>query len=182
MQFLNRAKVLFLNILASITARIFLRKAELRGERIRLWGKPSVNVQGRLIIENRVRLVSTITPIELDASGDGTIEIGEFTFINYGTSIAAKRLVKIGKKCLIGTYVNITDNNFHCVEPERRYETPPSDPVIIEDNVWLGTRVIVLPGVTIGEGSVIGAGSVVTRNIPARVLAAGVPARVIREL
>jgi maltose O-acetyltransferase len=53
---------------------------------------------------------------------------------------------------------------------------------VLEENVWLGARVVVMSGVTIGEGSVIGAGSVVTRDIPARTIAAGVPAKVIREL
>ncbi len=163
-------------------ARFYLRKAELRGMKIRIWGRPVVRIKGRLVVEDRVRLVSTITPIELAVEQDGTIEVGENTYINYGTSIAAYQHVKIGKNCLIGTYVNITDNNFHCVEPERRNIIPPSSPVVLEDNVWLGTRVIVLPGVTIGEGSVIGAGSVVTHSIPSRVIAAGTPAKVIRAI
>jgi maltose O-acetyltransferase len=78
--------------------------------------------------------------------------------------------------------VTITDNNFHRLEPEHRDEIPESAPVIIEENVWLGGRVIVLPGVTIGAGSAVGAGSVVTHNIPPRSLAVGVPARVIKNL
>jgi maltose O-acetyltransferase len=74
------------------------------------------------------------------------------------------------------------DNDFHRLEPERRNERPESKPIVLEDNVWLGGRVIVLAGVTIGEDSVIGAGSVVTSDIPPKVIAAGVPARVIRGL
>ena len=59
------------------------------------------------------------------------------------------------------------DNDFHRIEPERRLEWPESKPIIIEDNVWLGARVIVLAGVTIGDDSCIGAGSVVNRRHPA---------------
>jgi maltose O-acetyltransferase len=74
------------------------------------------------------------------------------------------------------------DNDFHRVEPERRHEVPESLPIILGENVWLGARVVVLRGVTIGAHSVVAAGSVVTRDIPPRTLAAGVPARVVREL
>jgi maltose O-acetyltransferase len=74
------------------------------------------------------------------------------------------------------------DNDFHRLEPERRDERPLSAPIILEENVWLGARVIVLRGVTIGAGSAIGAGSVVTRDIPPRSLAVGAPAKVIRSL
>jgi galactoside O-acetyltransferase len=59
---------------------------------------------------------------------------------------------------------------------------PPSDPVVIEDNVWIGSKVVILPGVRIGSRAVIGAGSVVTKDIPPRCVAAGNPARVLRHL
>jgi acetyltransferase-like isoleucine patch superfamily enzyme len=179
---LSQLKDLFLNILAAAAARFYLRKAELGGKRIRLWGKPALQISGRLFVGDRVRLVSTITALEIAVGAKALLEIGENTFINYGTSIAAQEMVKIGRNCLIGTYVNITDNNFHHLEPDRRLEIPPSAPVVVGDNVWLGTRAIVLPGVTIGDDSVIGAGSVVTRSIPSGVVAAGAPARVIRKL
>lgn len=58
----------------------------------------------------------------------------------------------------------------------------PAQPVTLEDGVWVGARVIILPGVTIGQGAIIGAGSVVTRDVPARTIAAGNPARIIRTL
>jgi maltose O-acetyltransferase len=74
------------------------------------------------------------------------------------------------------------DNDFHRVEPERRLERPPSAPIVIGENVWVGAHVIVMSGVTVGDDSCIGAGSVVTADVPPRTLVAGVPARVIREL
>ncbi len=137
---------------------------------------------GSLIVEDRVRLVSTVAVTELVATEGGTLEIGEGTYINYGCSISASQLVRIGPHCTIGTYVIMMDNDFHRREPERRNERPESRPIILEENVWLGARAIVLRGVTVGAGSVIGAGSVVTRDIPPRSVAVGLPARVIETL
>jgi maltose O-acetyltransferase len=74
------------------------------------------------------------------------------------------------------------DNDFHRIEPDRRDEMPDSAPIVLGENVWVGGRVIVLNGVTIGRDSVIGAGSVVSSDIPPRSVAAGVPAKVIRAL
>ena len=113
---------------------------------------------------------------------EGTLEIGERVLINHGCSIGATKLVRIGPRCNIGSQAILIDNAFHELDPERRNEQPDPAPVILEENVWLAARVIVLPGVTIGKNSVVGAGSVVTRDIPADVLAAGIPAKVIRPI
>lgn len=169
------------NGLGFLQAAWYLRSATHKGSDVRVWGRPFIRNHGQLIIGDRVRMISTIVPIELVLEG-GTLEIQDRVFINYGCSIGASQLVRIGADCNIGSYVMIIDNNFHRLEPERRTELPESAPVILEENVWLGSRVIILPGVTIGTGSVIGAGSVVTRDIPPRSLAAGVPARVIKNL
>lgn len=170
------------DVRCALRARWHLRHAAYVGPRVRLWGRPAVLVEGALIVADRVQLVSTLAPIELAAGVGARLEIGEGTYINYGCSIAALQHVQIGPRCHIGTYVQITDNNFHRLEPERRDERPPSRPVVLEENVWLGARVIVLPGVRVGAGSAVAAGSVVTKDIPPRSLAAGVPARVIRSL
>ena len=167
---------------AVLRARWYLRRASRVGPRVRLWGKPVVHNYGKMIIGDRARLISTVATSEFSTGGEGVLEIGEGTFINYGCSLAATKHVKIGANCSIGTHAIILDNSFHRLEPERRNEAPESAPVILEDNVWLGARVTVLPGVTIGEGSAIGAGSVVTKDIPARSLAAGVPARIVRKI
>jgi acetyltransferase-like isoleucine patch superfamily enzyme len=167
---------------AVIRARWYLRKADSIGPKVRLWGRPVILNEGQMIIHDRVRLVSTVATLELAATRGGKLEIGEGTFINYGCSIAAKKHVSIGPNCSIGTHVIIMDNNFHRIEPELRNETPESRVVILEEDVWLGARVIVLPGVTIGVGSVVGAGSIVVKDIPPRSLAVGNPAKVIRSL
>lgn len=138
--------------------------------------------RGELRIGDRVQLVGTLAPLELVAESGARLEIGERSLVNFGTQLVALERVTIGPRCLIGTHCLITDSSFHDVDPDRRLDPPTARPITIGENVWLGARVIVLPGVTIGDHSVIGAGSVVTRDIPPRSLAAGVPARVVREL
>lgn len=170
------------NGLCALRAQYYLRNAELGGSRVRVWGKLSVRNAGYMYVGNRAQIVSTITPTELLTAENGRLTIGERTYINYGCSIAAIDSVTIGPNCNIGTYVIIMDNQFHRLEPERRLEIPESEPIVIEENVWLGARVIVMPGVTIGAGSAVGAGSIVTRNIPPRSVAVGTPAKVIRSL
>lgn len=164
------------------SARWWLRHADHVGERVRLRGRPYVRNWGRMLIHDRVQLVSTVATLELVTMGGGSLEIGHRTLINYGTQITATASISIGAHCLFGTHNLLIDNDFHRVEPERRLERPASGPIVIEDNVWLGARVMVLKGVTIGEGSAVAAGSIVTHDVPPRSLAAGLPARVIRSL
>lgn len=104
-----------------------------------------------------------------------------------GAAICAARSVRIGAQCLLGANVTVTDCDFHPVAaPGRRFvsdvRAAACAPVVIEDNVWLGMNVIVLKGARIGAHSVIAAGSVVSGAIPPNCIAAGVPARVVREL
>ena len=90
--------------------------------------------------------------------------------------------VYIGDNVMFGPNVTITAAG-HPVDPDlRRQVYQYNFPVRIEENVWVGAGVIILPGVTIGKNSVIGAGSVVTKDIPANVVAMGVPCRVVREI
>jgi acetyltransferase-like isoleucine patch superfamily enzyme len=167
---------------AVVAARWYLRHADSVGTRVRLQGRPLIKNEGRMVIGSRVQLVSTAAKLELATLPGGSLEVGERTLLNYGGSIAAAQSIRIGAQCLVGTHVIIMDNDFHRLEPERRLEWPESKPIVIEDNVWIGARVIVLGGVTIGEGSCIGAASLVIDDVPPRSLAVGVPARVIRAL
>jgi acetyltransferase-like isoleucine patch superfamily enzyme len=167
---------------AVLRARFYLRSAETMGPRVRLWGTPVISNRGRLRIGNRVRLSSTVATLEIGIAEGGLLEIGDQVLINYGCSIGVTQHVRIGNRVNIGTHVMLIDNAFHHLDPARRDEAPPSQPIVLEDNVWLAARVIVLPGVTIGCNSVVGAGSVVTHDVPPNVLSAGVPAKVIRSL
>lgn len=167
---------------AVLRAQWYLRSAERLGSRVRVWGSPVVHNSGKLLIGDRVRVASTIHRVELAVGEGGCLDIGKNVYINNGCSIAAMLSVVIGDDCSIGSHCTVMDNDFHCLEPERRNEFPASAPIVLESNVWLGVRVIVLRGVTIGAGSVIAAGSVVVKDIPPRSLAAGVPAKVVRAI
>jgi acetyltransferase-like isoleucine patch superfamily enzyme len=167
---------------AVINAKWSLRHVDEIGTRVRLRGRPAVTNQGRMVIGPRVQLVSTIATLELVSEKGGLLEIGERSLVNFGCSLVATELVRIGPRCQIGPYTMMLDNDFHRVEPERRLERPPSKPIVVGENVWIGARVILMAGVTVGDDSCIGAGSVVTADVPPRTLVAGVPARVIREL
>jgi acetyltransferase-like isoleucine patch superfamily enzyme len=147
---------------------------------VRLRGRAFVENRGRIEIGPRVRIDARTVPVELVCGPGATLSIGEGTFLNYGVSISAHSEVAIGKRCLIGNYVNVMDSDYHDVIDH----TLPgkSAPVIIEDDVWIGTRVIVLKGVRIGRASVVGAGSVVTTDIPPNCLAFGVPAQIVRKI
>lgn len=110
------------------------------------------------------------------------ISIGARTFVNFGLMAADTATITIGEDVQIGPYVQLLTPT-HPVDPEpRRAKWEAAEPIVIGDNVWLGGGVIVLPGVTIGENTVVGAGAVVPRDLPPNVVAVGNPARVIRQL
>jgi tetrahydrodipicolinate N-acetyltransferase len=146
---------------------------------VRLIGRVRLRADGDVEFGQGVTLTGDIVPLEFVCYKGARISIGDHTFINYGSSIAAYKQVKIGRHCLLGHHLLIVDRNEHGVE--QREVAPPAAPVIIEDHVWIGSHAIILPGVRIGRHAAIGAGSVVTRDIPANCLAAGNPARVVRQ-
>ena len=116
-----------------------------------------------------------------------TLTIGSHTGISGGCTITIGKQVTIGSHCRIASDVVITDSNGHPAEPIARKEgAPPTDesvrPVTMQDNVWVGRRVIILPGVTIGEGSIVSSGSVVMSDVAPYTVVAGNPARKIGQV
>lgn len=164
---------------AHLWARWELRRATRVGM-ARAWGRANVYNTGTMIVADRVRLDGRGVRLELACFSGARLEIGEGTHVNYGSNIAATKLVTIGRNCLVGQFAIIMDNDYHDVN--NHHEMGEASPVVIEDDVWLGARCIVLRGTHIGRGSVIGANSVVKGEIPPYSLAAGMPARVIRRL
>ena len=157
----------------------FLRKCQ-TGKLCTTRGIPRIDANGEIILGNRVKIWSHIHKTQLSAGGKGKLIIGDNTFINVGTIISAHHLVKIGKNCQIAPGVVVMDNDFHDTG-NHDAETKPT-PIIIEDNVWLATRAIVLKGITIGKGSTVASGAVVTKDVPPYCIVAGVPAKVIKQL
>jgi maltose O-acetyltransferase len=112
----------------------------------------------------------------------GAVSIGDGTFINVDAVMLDVAAIEIGAACQIATRVQLLTAT-HPIDPEpRRLGWEYAEPITIADNVWLGGGVIVCPGVTIGQDTVVGAGAVVAKDLPAGVVAAGVPARVLREI
>lgn len=110
------------------------------------------------------------------------ITIGDGSWVNFGLTALDVAPIVIGQDVLIGPNCSLY-TAIHPTEPgPRRAKWESAAPITLEDNVWLGGSVVVCPGVTIGENSIIGAGAVVTRDIPANSIAVGNPARVIRAL
>jgi maltose O-acetyltransferase len=112
----------------------------------------------------------------------GAISIGDGSFVNVDAVMLDGAPIAIGAACQIAPRVQLLTAT-HPVDPEpRRVGWEYAEPITLADNVWLGGGVIVCPGVSIGQDTVVGAGAVVTRDLPAGVVAAGVPARVLREI
>lgn len=110
------------------------------------------------------------------------IEVGENFFLNAGCVILDGAKVRFGDNVFVAPHCGFYTAGHPLDVARRNQGLEYARPITIGDNVWIGAEVCVLPGVSIGEGSVIGAGSVVTKDIPAHVLAFGNPCRVIREL
>ena len=108
--------------------------------------------------------------------------IGDRTFVNFGLVALDVAPIVIGADCQVGPNVQLLTPTHPLGAVARREKWEGAAPITLGDNVWLGGGVIVLPGVTVGDDSVVGAGSVVSRDVPAGVLALGNPARVIRDL
>jgi acetyltransferase-like isoleucine patch superfamily enzyme len=127
----------------------------------------------------RLFLRCKTVPVEVGAASGGSLVLGERVFINTGATVVATHSIVLGDDCLIGDFVAIFDTDFHQLEPSRPTQVAA---VRLGANVWVGRSVTILPGVTIGDHAVIAAGSVVTRNVAAKTLVSGVPARPIRTL
>lgn len=110
------------------------------------------------------------------------IRVGARTFINYGLVALDVAMISIGDDVQIGPNVQLLTPTHPVDADVRRAKWEAAEPISIGDNVWLGGGVIVLPGITIGENAVVGAGSVVTRPLPSSVVAAGNPAGIVRSL
>ena len=109
------------------------------------------------------------------------VSIGSGTYANMNLMLIDDWKITIGKNVLIGPNVTMSTTG-HPIDPAHRQDGMYSFPITIGDNVWIGGNVTILPGVTIGENSVIGAGSVVTKDIPANVVAFRAPCKVYREI
>lgn len=152
--------------------KILLRRSPLTTIRIGKNGSFRSAFSANLVGLNRGCLICTWY-------NEAVIEIGDNVGMS-GTVIGAAKHIKIGNDVMFGGNAFVTDFDWHPVHPARRHERAEARPTTIEDNVWVGMNSVVLKGVTIGKNSVIAANSVVTRDIPANVIAGGNPAKVLK--
>jgi len=160
-----------------VNASIRLRNCT-KGKMVTVKGRLNIIAKGKIIIGNNCKIWSHIGTTQISAGPRATIDIGDNTFINTGTIITSRRYIKIGKNCHIANQVIMMDDDFHDVA--KREATSGKEAIIIGDNVWIATRATILKGVSIGEGAVIAAGAVVTKDVPAFTLVGGVPAKFIK--
>lgn len=142
-------------------------------------GRIRVKGTKNIVVGSRCRLGCEV---EFETEENGRIILGNDIRINRGCTLVSYTGITIGDFAIIGEYVSIRDAN-HGMKMNKpmRFQRHETLPISIGKDVWIGRGCCILPGVTIGEGSVIGANSVVTNDIPAFSIAAGVPAKVIRE-
>lgn len=170
-------------VCALIITRLFYREARLIRRPFYIRGKSSFKYESGLTTGHSCRF-------DLPGNGTKTLYIGKNCEIGDSVHIVALEQVKIGDNCLMASKIFISDTSHGDYSIDSKSSSPlisPNDrplinkPVSIGDNVWIGENVCVLLGVTIGNGCIIGANSVVNRDIPEYCIAAGNPAKIIKE-
>jgi acetyltransferase-like isoleucine patch superfamily enzyme len=156
-------------------ARWVLRGAAQVGRSAHVLGWPTVNATD-LEVGDHFKVWSGHRKTLI--SGWGRIRFGDRCFVNCGTVVVSTCEIVVGDDVAMANEVMVVDSNSHGVEGRPHVEAP----VRIGNGSWLGNRVMVLPGVTIGQRVLVAAGAVVTRDVPDDVLVAGNPARVVRQL
>ena len=166
----SRRRIFLYRLLGmKITGRVWL-------ERIEWPARPAcITLHDGAALDRAVTLLAT--------NDAARIEIGPRTYINRHTMLDAAERIEVCEQAMIGPFCYITDHDHEFGPGTAPGETPlVSQPVRIGKRCWLGAHVSVLKGVSIGDGTVVGAGSVVTKSLPAGVVAVGNPARVLREI
>jgi len=162
------------------------------GRRWRIFGMPILQRHrgSRISLGDRLELRSTprsnplrpFQPVVLSTRRRGAVIVIGDDCGATGAVLVADERIEIGDRVLLGANVLITDTDFHPIDAELRRRSPHEGahaPVVIEDDVFIGTQAVILKGVRIGRGAVVGAGAVVTRQVPAGAIVAGNPARVV---
>jgi acetyltransferase-like isoleucine patch superfamily enzyme len=152
-----------------------------------IWGVWNIDVNGpNISIGENVVMVgakgsrTTLTTAKL-GDREGGIEIGNNVLIMNGVRISSATKIVINDDCMLANFCYLSDADWHDIH-DRTMPVGRTLPIVLEKGAWIGDSAIVLKGVTIGQNSIVGAGSVVTKNVPPNVIVAGNPARVVRKL
>ena len=183
---MNRYWRRFLNGIGWLRAELMIAARKARGRKISVgnrpifWrGRPTIAVYGSLTVGNDWKMFGRPYPARITIEPGAEIRAGDNFGLNYGVEIYAAKSITMGDNMMIGDQVTIYDTDFHRIDEGSE---PRVAAVTIGDNVWLGRGATVLPGVTIGDHSIVAAGAVVTKDVAARTVVAGNPARVVREI
>ncbi len=180
-------KKLITQIEVAYTNHFLAPQLDALGSHFKILEPWNIEIYGKnIFIGKSAHLISTsdrkirLTTIE-GKNESGNITIGDFCLISPGVRISSQIGITIGNNCMFASNVYLSDSDWHGVY----YRTRPfraSARVVLEDNVWIGDGAIICKGVTIGKNSVVGAGAVVSRDIPQNSIAVGVPAKVVKKI
>lgn len=171
-------KDIIIGLIRILRAKYYLRNCK-TGTHVSIKGIPKIGALGKIEIGNWVRIWSDVNKAQLYTIPGSEIIIGDNSRIN-GVHISAQESITIGKNVRIAPNTIIIDSDFHSISDH--FAPGKSAPIIIEDDVWIAMGCIILKGVHIGKGSVVAAGSVVTKNIPPDSVYGGVPAKFIKKI
>jgi acetyltransferase-like isoleucine patch superfamily enzyme len=174
-----RAKKAAAVVADRLRARAYLHNAEV-GANVRITGRPRIRNEGRLVIGDNCHLRSIVATLELYVAPGAEMIMGKEVHLNSGNTFAAFSRVELGDRVEVAPHVTVYDTTFH--DLYERHVLPEPRPVIIEDDVWLGTKSTILPGVRIGRGAVVVAHALVTRDVEPFTIVSGVPAEPVAEL
>ena len=167
---------------STIVTRYLMRGVNVLGVGVRIEGlAPKIeNLRGNIILGDDIMFAAPRTAIYLGVEPDATLSIGDESWINDGVWFGCTKRISLGRRVLLGPGVRILDSNYH--DLIERWKRPPGRPVTIDDDVWIASDAIILPGVTIGRGAVVGAKSVVREDVAPYTVVAGSPARLVKTL
>ncbi|RCW47957.1 acyltransferase [Paenibacillus prosopidis] len=146
----------------------------------KLRGKVYVNRVGEIQIGKNLSVVGHPWAVQFTSTKGANLTIGDNVYINAGVGIAANHKIVIGDNVKIGPRTSIFDSNYHRLDSADQSDLARK--IVIGNNVWIGADCTILPGVTIGDNSVVAAKSTVNKDVPENVLVGGSPAKIIREL
>lgn len=160
-----------------LLSQLYLMRCNKVGRMVFTRSKPQIKNNGYISIGSYNTIWSDISNTRIAAHNGGIVQIGSNNFIN-GVFISASDKVVLGNNIKIGPQTMIMDSDFHSVDDHNAEGA--SSGIVIEDDVWIGARCVILKGVTVAKGAVVGVGSVVTQSVPPNAIVAGVPAKLIR--
>ncbi len=167
-------------IARGLRTRVKLRNCASLGQGVEVRGRVVVHGKGRVVIGDRVVLDGVLAPIELLAGPEGEILIGSDVHVGPGVSLEARKCISVGARSRLGPFAKLLDNHLHRVDGNRN-SRPASTPVVLEEEVLVGARAVILPGARLGRGCTVGAATVVSRPVPAGRMIRGAPPRIVDE-